>query len=126
MRLLLDTQALLWWLTDAEVLGPKARRHIMSGAPVVSPVVLWEIAIKSGLGKLEADVAAVSAAVAADGFARIGLTDANMIDLASLGHYHRDPFDRMLIAQARCEGIPVLTSDRKFALYDVDMLDATV
>lgn len=123
-RILLDTQALLWWLSDAEELGPKSRRLIASDRPVVSPVVPWEIAIKSGLGKLVADVSDISSAVAAEGFERIGLSDLNMIELAALPHHHRDPFDRLLIAQGRCEDIPILTSDRKFALYDVAVLDA--
>ena len=124
MRFLIDTQALLWWLVDSDALGPKSRRSIMSDTPVVSPVILWEIAIKSGIGKLGADVAEISAAIAAEGFDRIGLSDANMIEVSTLEHHHRDPFDRMLIAQARCEGIPVMSADRKFALYDVALLDA--
>ncbi|MEO1307107.1 MAG: PIN domain-containing protein, partial [Pseudomonadota bacterium] len=72
MRVLVDTQALLWWLTDSPNLGPKARRIFMADEPVVSPVVLWEISIKVSLGKLEADVAEVCEAVSAEGFERIG------------------------------------------------------
>lgn len=126
MRFLIDTQALLWWLVDSDALGPKARRVIMADTPVVSPVVLWEIAIKSGLGKLGADVGEVSTAIASDGFERVGLTDANMIEVSQLEHHHRDPFDRMLIAQARCDGVPILSSDQKFRLYEVDLLDARI
>lgn len=124
MRFLIDTQALLWWLSDADALGPKARRLIMADTPVVSPVVLWEIAIKSGLGKLEADVGEISRAISAEGFERIGLSDAHMIELAKLPHHHRDPFDRMLIAQSQHEGIPVLSADGKFKFYEIDLMDA--
>lgn len=126
MRFFIDTQALLWWLVNSDALGPKARRAILADTPVVSPVVLWEIAIKSALGKLGTDVSEVSAEITAQGFERMGLTDANMIEVSCLEHHHRDPFDRMLIAQARCDGIPVLSADQKFGLYDVEVLDARI
>ena len=124
MRILVDTQALLWWLIDSDRLGPRSRRMIMSETPMISPVVLWEITIKSGLGKLDADVGEVCSVIAEQGFDRLGLTDQHFIGLSSLEHHHRDPFDRMLIAQARCEELPILTADRKFKLYDTRILDA--
>ena len=124
MRFLVDTQALLWWLIDSARLGPRSRRLIMSETPIISPVVLWEIAIKSGLGKLDADVGEVCSVVAAQGFDRLGLTDRHFIGLSSLAHHHRDPFDRMLIAQASSEDIPILTADRKLDLYEIGVLDA--
>ncbi|MCB1832178.1 MAG: type II toxin-antitoxin system VapC family toxin [Geminicoccaceae bacterium] len=124
MRILVDTQALLWWLIDSERLGPRSRRMIMSETPVISPVVLWEIAIKSGLGKLDADVGEVCAVIAEQGFDRLGLTDQHFRSLTSLEHHHRDPFDRMLIAQARCEDMHILTADGKFELYDVKISNA--
>lgn len=123
MRVLIDTQALLWWLTDSENLGPNARRIFMSDEPVVSPVVIWEIAIKVGLGKLKADVEAVCTAVSSEGFARIGFSDRHLINLARLPLHHRDPFDRMLVVQSQTEQIPLLTSDQKMRLYDAEILD---
>lgn len=117
-------QALLWWLMDDPQLGRAARRAIQSGAPVISPVVLWEITIKTGLGKLNANTAEICTAVTEQGFERIGFTDQQMIDVAALPHHHRDPFDRMLIVQASREEIPVLTSDRKFSDYEVETIDA--
>ena len=123
-RVLIDTQALLWWLMDDLQLGRNARRVVQSDTPVISPVVLWEIAIKTGLGKLDANTADICSAVTEQGFERIGFTDQQMIDLAALPLHHRDPFDRMLIVQAARENIPVLSSDRKFLVYDVEVIDA--
>ena len=125
MRILVDTQALLWWLMDSERLGTKARRIFISDEPVVSPVVSWEIAIKASLGKLSADVSEVSRVIAEQGFERLGISDRHMINLQSLPFHHRDPFDRMLIAQSDAEDLPILTSDAKIALYDVATVDST-
>lgn len=125
MRILVDTQALLWWLMDSERLGAKARRIFVSGEPVVSPVVLWEIAIKVSLGKLSADVAEVSRIIAEQGLERLGISDRHMISLQALPFHHRDPFDRLLIAQSDAEDLPLLTSDAKIALYGVATVDST-
>ena len=125
MRILVDTQALLWWLMDSERLGPKARRIFTSDEPVVSPVVLWEIAIKASLGKLSADVSEVSRVVAEQGLERLGISDRHMINLQALPFHHRDPFDRMLIAQSEAEAMPLLTSDAKIARYGIAIIDST-
>jgi len=98
----------------------------MSEDPIVSPVVLWEIAIKVRLGKLEADVPEICTTVSEEGFERLGFSDRHMIGVANLELNHRDPFDRMLIVQSQVESIPLLTSDSKMALYDVDVLDSRV
>ena len=124
MRVLVDTQALLWWLIDSERLGPKARRIFMSEEPIVSPVVLWEIAIKVRLGKLDADVGEVCAAISEERFERMGFTDRHMINLVSLDLHHRDPFDRMLIVQSQTANVPLLTSDEKMRLYEIEILDS--
>lgn len=124
MRLLVDTQAILWWLMDSERLGPQARRKFMSDDLVLSPIVLWEIAIKASLKKLTVDVAEVCAALANENLERLGFTDEDMIRVSTLEQHHRDPFDRMLIAQAMREDIPVLTADGKFELYEVQVIDA--
>ncbi|MXX90619.1 MAG: type II toxin-antitoxin system VapC family toxin [Boseongicola sp. SB0677_bin_26] len=125
MRILVDTQALLWWLMDSERLGAKARRIFVSGEPVVSPVVLWEIAIKASLGKLSADVSEVSRVIAEQGLERLGISDRHMISLQALPFHHRDPFGRMLIAQSEAEAMPLLTSDTKIARYGIAILDST-
>lgn len=126
MRVLVDTQALLWWLVDSDQLGPKARRIFMSEEPIVSPVVLWEIAIKVRLGKLEADVSEVCSTISEEGFERLGFSDRHMIALAELDLHHRDPFDRMLVVQSMSEKVPLLTSDAKIGLYQTEVLDSRV
>ena len=122
MRVLVDTQALLWWLIDSERLGPKARRVFMSEEPIVSPVVLWEIAIKVRLGKLDANVPEVCAAVSEEGFERLGFSDRHMISLATLDLHHRDPFDRMIIAQAVIEKLTLVSEDSIMSQYKVKLL----
>ena len=125
MRILVDTQTLLWWLTDSERLGAKARRIFISDEPVISPVVLWEIAIKASLGNLSADVSEVNRIIAEQGLERLGISDRHMINLQTLPFHHRDPFDRMLIAQCEAEAMPLLTSDAKIARYGIAILDST-
>lgn len=125
MRILVDTQALLWWLMDSERLGAKARRIFASDEPVISPVVLWEIAIKASLGRLSADVSEVSRVITEQGLERLGISDRHMINLQALPFHHRDPFDRMLIAQSQAETMPLLTSDAKIAHYSIETLDST-
>ena len=123
MRLLLDTHALLWWLDDDPRLGPAARRCIReSEAALVSAATLWEIAIKVGVGKLEADLAAIIDELAPNAFALLPIQPRHTLALAALPRHHRDPFDRMLIAQARCEALSLVTADRRFALYGVDVV----
>ena len=125
MRVLVDTQALLWWLVDSDRLGTRARRIFMSETPVISPVVLWEIAIKTSLGKLSADVAEICGVVTEQGFERLNVSDRHMINLQALPFHHRDPFDRMLIVQSETESLPLLTSDAKIALYGIETFDST-
>ncbi|MEM8633369.1 MAG: type II toxin-antitoxin system VapC family toxin [Pseudomonadota bacterium] len=124
MRVLIDTQALLWWLIDSDQLAEKARRIFLSEEPIISPVIIWEIAIKANLGKLDADVSKVCQAVAEAGFERIGFADSHMIALSNLALHHRDPFDRMLVAQSVSERLPVLTSDSKISRYGVETMDS--
>lgn len=126
MRLLLDTHVFLWWRSDAPELGVEARRAILDpGNEVcVSAVVGWEIVIKRALGRLEFD-GSVAAAVAEEGFVpwpvQLGHVDA----LALLPEHHRDPFDRLLIAQARVDGCQLVTADPLVHGYQgVALLDA--
>ena len=110
---------------DSGRLGPKARRIFLSDEPVISPVVLWEIAIKASLGKLSADVSEVSRVITEQGFGRLGISDRHLSGLQALPFHHRDPFDRMLIVQSEAESMPLLTSDGKFARYGIAILDST-
>lgn len=125
MRLLLDTQALLWWLFELPFLGPIARAEIASPASEVSvsAVSAVEISIKQGTGKLAAPEDLV-AQLSTNGFTELPLTARHGLAAGRLPPHHRDPFDRMLIAQARAEGLTLVTSDRLIRNYDVPLLAA--
>lgn len=120
-RLLVDTHAVLWWLADNPGLSPEAREAIADPAnePLVSAVSMWEIAIKRSLGKLSVPDDLPSTIVA-QGFAWLPLTSPHAWAVRTLPIHHRDPFDRVLIAQALAERIPVVTGDERFASYGVE------
>ncbi|HET7316700.1 MAG TPA: type II toxin-antitoxin system VapC family toxin [Sphingomicrobium sp.] len=126
MRILLDTHALLWWLSDDPALGRKARDHIADpeNAVLVSSASLWEIVIKQRLGKLQADIAEIESEVARQGMIRLDLRPVHLIELSAMTVHHRDPFDQMLVAQARSEDMPLVTSDAQIAAYSVDRIAA--
>lgn len=125
MRLLLDTHVLLWWLFGLPRLGDTARTAIVSpGNDVhVSSVTGYEIRFKKALGKLDAPDD-LRERLATDGFRDLPLTMAHAADAGDLPVHHRDPFDRMLVAQARAEGLTLVTSDRQLSAYDVPVLYA--
>ena len=117
MRVLLDTHAVLWWLTDSHRLSPAARNTIaMAGEPLISAASLFEVAIKASLNKIDvADDWADEAL--AEGFSVLPITPSHSRVLSSLpfvevaGAVIRDPFDRMLVAQSTSENVPVITRD---------------
>jgi PIN domain nuclease of toxin-antitoxin system len=124
VRLLLDTHALLWWLDGDRRLSLKARRAIASesNAILVSTVSAWEITTKARLGKLPgaSEVAAdVAACVAAQNFLPLDITLLHAQRAGSLASTHRDPFDRMLIAQSQIEDVALVTDDEVFDAFDV-------
>ena len=121
MRALLDTHALLWWLSDDARLGACARALIADpeNDVLVSVVSLWEIVVKQRVGKLEADFTAVERAVERGGFTRLGITAAHLRRLATLPMHHRDPFDHLLIAQAMAEDAVLVSGDRDCARYEI-------
>jgi PIN domain nuclease of toxin-antitoxin system len=125
MTLLLDTHVLLWWLDDPGRLSKAARRAIRDGAnPVyVSAAVAWEISIKKALGKLEApdDLEEV---LEANRFRALPITIPHTMALRSLPDHHRDPFDRILIAQALHEGFRLVSRDSAIAKYPVPQIVA--
>ena len=122
MSLLLDTHALLWWLAD-DPLEPAARARIADPGELVrvSAVSLWEIAIKRALGKLEAEASLVSQ-VRDGGFEPLPITGDHGERAGALPLHHRDPFDRMLVAQAQAESLTLVTRDRAFDAYEVELL----
>ncbi len=126
MRLLLDTNALLWLLDGDERLGRSAREAVQSADTlVVSVASLWEIAIKVSIGKLR-PIPGLHAAVRDLGFERLPIRDAHLAALELLPLLHRDPFDRLLVCQALTEPLAVLTSDAAFAPYGPVVVDASV
>jgi PIN domain nuclease of toxin-antitoxin system len=124
MNLLLDTHALLWFVLDDSQLSSKARDSIIAtdGFVFVSPASLWEIAIKINIGKyaLPAPFAAFwEEQLQTNDFSLLPITVAHTARVAVLPFYHRDPFDRLIIAQSLAEGIPVVSSDAAFDAYGV-------
>lgn len=119
MRLLLDTYALLWWLADAP-LSTVARDLIAdpSNPVYVSAASGWEISVKQALGKLTAPND-LQSAVTDCHFDLLPITFADAVAAGRLPSHHRDPFDRMLIAQTQHEGLTLITRDPQFTPYDV-------
>lgn len=124
MRLLLDTHAFLWWRSDPRRLAPKAERAIAKAEIVfVSAASAWEAVIKAALGKLRFP-GSFEAAVEDSDFSKLEVTFAHVEALRDLPPHHADPFDRMLIAQARLEGLTVVTRDPQFTPYGIPILEA--
>ena len=119
MHLLLDTHIILWWLKDDPLLPLRAAELIADrrNQVFVSPLSLWEIAIKSRLSKLQADVEEVRTAALHSGFQPLPFTLQHAAAVARLPHHHRDPFDRALLAQAIVEPLYLLTHDESLAIY---------
>src|SRR5262249_887934 len=118
LRLLLDTHLLLWWLEDNPALSGTARALISDPENVVfvSAVSLWEICLKQSLGKLRLPPD-FEERLLAESFESLPLTASQTRPVASLTWHHRDPFDRMLIAQARADDLLLLTADAVVATY---------
>lgn len=124
MRLLIDTNALLWLLDGDDRLGRRAREAVESAvALVVSIGSLCEIAIKVSIGKLAA-IPGLHSAMRDLGFERLAITDDHLAVLEALPWHHRDPFDRLLISQALTDGLAVLTADDVFGSYGPLVVDA--
>jgi len=123
MRLLLDTHVLIWWDEGAR-LSPAARAAIESADQVfVSAVSGWEIAIKTALGRLR-PLRTVADAIADSGFEELPLRLRHTESLLTLPSLHRDPFDRMLLAQAISDGLTIATRDAAFKAYSVPLIGA--
>ncbi len=123
MNLLLDTHVLLWWLCDSPDLKDAGRIAITdsNNLAVVSAAVIWEIRIKQGLGKLKIppDFYLV---IKEQGFEFLSITPEHAYAVGKLPVHHRDPFDRMIIAQAKQQGLTIVTHDKMFNKYDVSLL----
>ena len=127
MRILLDTHILLWWDADPNRLSETAADLCRDRANtlVVSHVSVWEMQIKRQLGKLDvrlplADL--LDEQRAANGVELLPITLPHILALENLPPHHRDPFDRLLIAQSNAEGLPLLSADGVFDQYEVELL----
>jgi PIN domain nuclease of toxin-antitoxin system len=124
-RLLLDTHVLLWWLSDDPQLGKSSRQAIANprNQVYVSAASAWEISIKRSIGKLTApdDMDAI---VESEDFEKLPITLFHGDQAGLLPELHKDPFDRMLIAQAQSEGLVIVTNDEKIIQYKIRTMDA--
>ncbi|MBI4821925.1 MAG: type II toxin-antitoxin system VapC family toxin [Deltaproteobacteria bacterium] len=123
MKLLLDTHAFLWFVAGDEKLSPAARTSIEQGETrILSVASLWEMAIKASIGKLRLDLPfeeLVERHVRPNGIELLGIEIRHVSRVAALPFLHRDPFDRLLVAQALGEGLVVVSADESFDAYGV-------
>ena len=127
MKFLLDTHTLLWFLRDPQLLPPKVLEVIEAAGmdAAVSVVSLWEIAIKVSLNKLNLPKPYEELfphSVPDSGLSLLSIEPSHLVPLSQLPFHHRDPFDRLLIAQAKVEKLTLITCDPEFAAYDVQLL----
>lgn len=121
MRLLLDTQIIFWWLIRSAAVPAEARALVEDAANdvLVSRVSLWEMAIKVSVGKLDVDLATFAEQVESDGFSWLPIENHHLLRVAELPIHadHKDPFDRLLVAQSQCEPAIFVTTDKKLVRY---------
>jgi PIN domain nuclease of toxin-antitoxin system len=124
VRLLLDTHVVLWWLDDDKRLSPSARDEIIVAEEVrVSAATVWEIAIKRALGRLEVPEDYLDH-VERTRFRPLPISFEHAEAAGALPRHHEDPFDRMLVAQARSERLTLVTADRRLGEYGVAVMAA--
>jgi len=126
MKLLLDTHIFLWWITDDPRLSKKARELIGDGHNTLywSAASSWEVSIKYALGRIplpEVPEQFLPAEIEKNRIESLPIIDVHAFKAGQLPPHHRDPFDRMLIAQAQVESIAILTNDRQLNHYDVEI-----
>lgn len=129
MDLLLDTHALVWWMLDSARLGVKARKAIIAAGSrtYISSASVWEICIKGARGRLQLSRPPEEwiPEVLAQGFDALPITFQHAYAVRRLPQHHGDPFDRMLVAQAECEGLILVSVDPVIRAYGVPTLDAS-
>ena len=124
MRLLLDSHVALWWLDNHVSLGVECRRQIeQADEAFFSVVTPWELGIKQALGKLTMPDGLVDA-LRSGGFIPLHISVEHAEHAPTLPIHHRDPFDRMLVAQAQLEALSLATADEILGAYDVELIDA--
>jgi len=127
MRVLLDTHAFLWWITEDRHLSARAREVMADGGNdlLLSAASGWEIAIKASLGRISLPVPIdrfLSEQLHKNGIGTLSIEMTHALRVHALPLLHRDPFDRLLVAQAELEKLCILTSDRQIAQYSVETL----
>lgn len=124
MNLLLDSHAFLWWLAEDPKLSAEARQAVADPSSIVhvSAATVWELSIKASLGKLDLDGADLVEEIEANEFVELPMTARHAFAAAVLPGHHQDPFDRMLIAQARLEGLTIVSRDSVFRDYGIAIL----
>ena len=127
MRLLLDGHAFLWWVLDDPRLSAAARRILSDGANALylSAATAWEVIIKTQIGRLRLPEVAsryVRSRMSQYGIESLPIQLSHVLQIETLPLHHRDPFDRILIAQSQLEDLPILTADRQIAQYDVKVV----
>lgn len=124
MRLLLDTHVVIWWLADDATLSEEIKTLIDEEPEIyVSAATVWEVAIKQALGKLK-EPADLPERIRDAEFRALAIRADHAITAGRLPMIHRDPFDRMLVAQARCEGLTLVTRDPEIQKYEATILTA--
>jgi PIN domain nuclease of toxin-antitoxin system len=120
---MLDTHVLLWWREAARPLSRRARAEIADGSNeiLVSIASLWEITIKRSLGKLNFPDN-LEVVMDEEGFGLLSISLRHLRALDTLPHLHRDPFDRLLVAQSLAERLPIVSSDQRFAAYGATLI----
>jgi PIN domain nuclease of toxin-antitoxin system len=124
MSLLLDTHVVLWWLTDNPTLSDDIKTRLDHEPDVyVSAATVWEVTIKQAAGKLTGP-ADLPERIRSSGFTELAISSEHAIAAGRLPLIHRDPFDRMLVAQARCEDFTLVTRDPQCQKYEIAVLPA--
>jgi PIN domain nuclease of toxin-antitoxin system len=127
LKFLLDTHVFLWWITDDSRLSPKARELISNGQNELffSAASAWEIAIKAQIGRLQLsnkpDVL-IPDQLLKNSIEALPIHLRHALHVFDLPSHHRDPFDRMIIAQAKLEDLPIISSDKVFSQYSVEVV----
>ena len=127
MRYILDTHTFLWWITDLDLLSEHARHVIQDGDNTLylSAASGWEIAIKARLGRLQLPgepEKVIPEQMSLNAIQGLPIQMGHALRVSSLPDHHRDPFDRMLVAQSQVEELPILTADPQIAQYEVDVV----
>ncbi|SRR5579875_1031013 len=127
MRVLLDTHTFLWWITDSYRLSSHAREIITKGDNelLVSAATGWEIAIKAQLGRIhlpDKPELFIAKQLNLNSMQALPIHMSHALHVYNLPQYHNDPFDRMIIAQAQLENLPILTADRQMAKYEIKVI----